>query len=225
MRIVAGAIIAFICVCNNSDILELLPLKNNLFRNSICEFIGQHIFSICILWMVYTLFVEEIIRRVIIELQCRFEKRILPYFFTFTDIVSLAFSFVLIIFAVHSLMEVAQGIDVFDTYTNTYIFVLLYMVCILCRAVYINNSDRWCEIEREYTDYYDAAGKRIAIDDKVVYYGKRYSLKLINMVGTEDIKEKEWVLYDRARLNHIALEEAVKNKEGNLFIAPSRWPD
>lgn len=90
--------------------------------------------------------------------------------------------------------------------------------------VYVQNSNMWYWLDKEYTDYYDIEGERISQDDMVVYYGKRYEVYLDRKESEDGGIKGEWRIKTSSVgviQNSISLEEAVKDYEGKLVI--DKW--
>ena len=96
------------------------------------------------------------------------------------------------------------------------IYLLIVFVC----WVYVQNSNLWYHIHREYTYYYYTNNKRIPKDANVIYRGKLYKVIWTgNVVGGKSDTKKEWVLLAWGDKDSVSMEEAVKDKDGKLTLA------
>ena len=95
---------------------------------------------------------------------------------------------------------------------------------VLVNKAYVHFEDTWEEMKRRYTDYYDSEGTRIAEEDIVIYYGKRYRLyQTICYQDNHSSTKREWKLWDEQNTlqwesDSILLEEALQNKAGRLLV-------
>ncbi len=153
--------------------------------------------------------------------------RLLPVWFTIEDLFDFTVSSIIFLFTLNAVIESCHGKEVCNIESQcVYLWGILYLAFRLVQWVYVNNSNSWYWMERSYTNYYDREGKRIAKDDIVIYYGKRYHLYFSgDVIGRKDNEKKEeWRLISTEAgmlQEYISLEEAVKDQDGNLVI--EKW--
>lgn len=229
-RIVALVLIIFLLSskylnCWRNDILKEYPVWNETFRT----FLKNYTVKCFIGWILFVVILEQLLRVGIIRIECNFKIRFMPLWNTIRDFIDLCFSSILLLFSINALIEYSHNYDIWSSEKYRYVYILgaIYMFCKFFLWIYIKNSNAWFELEREYTNYYDSNGKRIAKDDYIVYYGKRYKIYFTGGVrGINTLDKKEWRLEDLSSTscgNNISLEDAVKDSAGNLFVEKNIW--
>lgn len=170
------------------------------------------------------MFIRQIIAYSVICIKVDFKVNLLPVFYTTEKMLEICAMVILNLKFFGDLLLFINNIN--NTIIESKKIYDLYLVCILfifVRWLYISNANNCYYNEISYTPYFDCLGNRIAEKDEVIYYGKLYNIH----VGRKKVKEnnvsiKEWYLCDinKFGLNFedMTLEDAVKNKEGNLTV-------
>lgn len=218
IRVLAALIVLVVLlssICNISEIAfgETMPLRDEEIR----DFINEHMLSCMLFWGIYNLFLEQLICRAVILIDQSKDDELLLIWFTIDDFLDVLMSLYFLVYGINLLIEFNNGNDVLVYRGWVYSGMLAYIVLVFLKWSYIKNSNKWYEIRRRYTQFYDTEGKRIPKDAYVVYYGKLYQVYWSGDVidGNDHNMKKEWrILSWGFEGDSISLEAAVKDKGG-----------
>ena len=219
LRLVATIILISVWINDRMNIgIPFNKMDLNLWNKDIRFLIDSHYYFIVIFWIVYKIIISNFFRALCIKFDRSEGVKSLPVLFTLDDFVDFGCSLFFCIFAFNQIIERNNNIVGGDETIN--ILAGMYLLGIFINWLYRKNSNNWYYIRREYTDFYDINNKRIPKDAYVIYYGKRYRLIWSgDIVGVkQEEQRKEWILSSWDDKKGILLEEAAKNREGNLTI-------
>lgn len=162
---------------------------------------------------IYSLFLERIIRGIVIHIEVNKKKSLLPIKETIEDIYEIMLYGCIALKVIFDLMLCISGQDVIrDVNRIIFVGIILCSIWNFIFKIYIQKLHSWYYSGIHYTNFFDVDGKRIAEKDNVVYRNKLYSLQR---------KEDTWYLYDekvRIPTKEISLEKAVMDSEGKLKV-------
>lgn len=218
IRIMAAVLL--VCVYMNNELnlgITLPKISLNLWDESVRAFIKSNIYKVSVFWIVYDLIISNFLRWLCACLDKTEEVKSFPVLFTVDDLIDFGCALYFGLYAINQIIELNSAIITYDKIMCMVagIYLLVVFVC----WVYVQNSNRWYCIHREYTYYYDTNNKRIPKDANVIYRGKLYKVFWTGDVfgGKADAK-KEWVLLAWDNRESISMEEAVKDKDGKLTL-------
>lgn len=205
--------------------IEVIPM----FPTMLSRFLDKYAFKIFVGLIIYRVIGRAILRYFVICVEVKFDIKLLPVLNTVEDVFEIGTMFILLLKLSNNLFLCIQGVDVIENIDkNMY---LTYLVCCLGLFVnwlYIKNKNYWYLVDIKYTPYFDCAGKRIAEEDKVVYYGRLYNIHLVDveerfvfMEEKEGCSKKEWYLskYNSGIIHkEILLEDAVRDEKGKIKV-------
>lgn len=145
-----------------------------------------------------------------VKTKTRWNKDIFPVWLTAEDTFEIIFHSTILLKTIQDILQCIKGNNVIQGANLwIYAFVAIGALFRFISKLYIQNSNRWYSICRDYTDFFDSDGKRIAENDRVVYRNRIY--KLYNAKGT-------WYLSDYSTSSDIKLEDAVMDNEGKIKV-------
>lgn len=199
--------------------------KAPLFADELRVLLHKYTFGLLVIWIVFDTLSTPLFSRIIISIESKCKKRLLPLWNTIEDLLEVCSAGLMLVFITNALIEFSNGYNVFTKGNwKVYVLIILYFVFEIIKWVYIKNSNRWYYLEKAYTDYFDTNGNRIAKDDRVIYYGKIYKIVYARDSDESETsivnRKKLWITEDTyGTLNlDIMLEEAVKDEKGKIRI-------
>ena len=219
IRVMAAVLL--VCVYMNNELnfgITLPKISLNLWDESVRGFIKSNIYKVSIFWLVYDLIISNFLRWICVHFDKTKEVKSFPVLFTLDDLIDFGCTLYFGLYAINQNIELNSAIVDYD---KTMCMVAgIYLLVVFVYWVYVQNSNLWNNIHREYTYYYDANNKRIPKDANVIYRGKLYKVIWTGNVagGKTDIK-KEWILLAWGDRDSVTMEEAVRDKEGKLTLA------
>lgn len=224
MRMVAAILLVTIFANDRFDFgIPFSKVTLNLWDETLREVLNYNVYKICIFWSAYELIISNVIRWLCIHFDETEELKSIPILFTLNDLVDFVCSIYFLVYAINRLIERNNGMSDIDIGMSTISGIYIFIGFV--NWLYIKNDNNWYYIHRKYTNYYDTNNIRIAEKTNVIYHGKRYRVYFGDGgVGlNEKSQKKEWRLKAWGDNESISLEEAVKDKEGNLIV--ETWKD
>ena len=219
IRIMAAVLL--VCVYMNNELnfgITLPQISLNLWDESVREYIKENIYKVSIFWVAYDMIISNFLRWLCVHLDKTEEVKSFPVLFTVDDLIDFGCALYFGLYAINQIIELNSAIIVYDKIMC--MVAGIYLLVVFVYWVYVQNSNFWYHIHREYTFYYDTNNRRIPKDANVIYRGKLYKVFWTGDVfgGKSDAK-KEWVLSSWDDRDSVTMEEAVKDKDGKLTLA------
>lgn len=197
--------------------------KLPLWENTASCWLNQNMFNLWIAWFIVVIFFDEFLKKILIgfEIQKNDSVTVVPLWETFIDLIDVVFSLILLLFMINLLVVYGHNPNMIlgENPQKAISVSLLYGVCLFARWLYRRREKNWNKIKNGYTDYFDSGKKWIAENDYVVFFNKLYVVVRSYETNTETNQvERIWKLQDLKRKEEISLEEAVKDKDGNLYV-------
>ena len=226
-RVTASICIIILFASHYLNIIELKELKNNtLWNENFRMYLKNNTIWYWGVWILITAGFGTKIFCWMKETGDKTDTDLIPGWITIRSVYDLIASSILLMFSINILIEYSYGHDIWSSWKNYAVFgtEILYLFCFYINKAYVHFEDTWEEMKRRYTDYYDSEGTRIAEEDIVIYYGKRYRLyQTICHQDNYSSTKREWKLWDEQNTlqresDSILLEEALQNKVGRLLV-------
>lgn len=218
IRLVA-AIILITILFNDKLNLGISFLKDNLnlWDDGIRSYLNSYVYWVVGLWMAYKIFSRPI-RILCIRFDNTESVKSLPVLFTLYDFIDFICSLYFLAYAINQFIEI--NYIIIDTDIRKYVIAGVYLAVVFVNWLYLKNSNNWYCIHRKYTNYYDVNNRRISEDANVIYCGKLYQVCLCDVESEikKVSKKMEWRLVSRIDKDYKSLEEAAKDREGNLTV-------
>lgn len=200
--------------------IRLLEVTWNLWEESLRKGLNQNIYGACIFWVLYDLIGSRLLELgcVIWEVEKNKKTKLSPLKYTLDDLIDFGCSVFFLMYAINQLIEYNNG-TIHDDFRMC-VVAGIYIAFRFAGRLYVKNCRRVKDRDREYTDFYDINNKRIPKEANVIYRGKRYRLYWTgNVIGLDSHAEKpEWRLDAWGGGETFSLEDAVKDREGNLTV-------
>lgn len=161
-------------------------------------------------YFIYLLVCKPIIMIIAVKMKTRLDKDIFPVWLTVEDAFEIFFHSTILLKTVQDILQCIKGSNVMHR-ENLWIYAFVAISALLrfIGKVYRKNENRCYYNTIQYTNFFDSDGKRIAMDDSVVYRNKIY--EIYNDKGT-------WYLSDFRIGTDIKLEDAVMDNEGKIRV-------
>lgn len=177
------------------------------------KFLDEYIYMFFWLLIIYINVGHELLSYLVIIIQIKFNKKLFPVLNTAEDVFEIGMLFLLLLKLSNNLFLCNRGVDVIKIeIKNIYLVYVIYCFCLFVNWLYIKNKIYWYLINIKYTPYFDYNGDRIAQNDKVIFYGRLYSVHLL---------DKEWYLLksdSRVIRQEILLADAVCDEKGKIRV-------
>lgn len=215
IRLAAAIMIAYVFLNDKLDFgivvfQNKLSLWNVVFR----EFLKNSIYLIVTINILYDQILSNLLRIVCLNTQ----EKLFPMVHTINDLVEYICSMFYLFYAFNSYIEFKNTVN--DNELLISAIAITYLCKMFINCLYAKNKKRWEKSRRKYTNYFDVNNDRIPCDAEVIYFGKLYEVCCgNNVIGikTESTKD-EWRLCTHKVEESVSLEEAAKNRAGNLTI-------
>lgn len=206
----------------NVEVLPTFPIFLN-------QFLDEYTYILFLGLIIYKVVGYAILRYLVISIETKFNIKLFPALNTAEDTFEIGTLFILLLKLGNNLLLCIHGVDVIKSADKK--IYLLYFICCFCLFVkwlYIKNKNYWYFADIQYTPFFDCNGKRIAQNDRVIYYGRLYSIHLLDVeehsVFIEEKREyrkKEWYLLKSNSgiiRKEILLEDAVRDEKGKIKV-------
>ena len=206
----------------NVEVLPTFPIFLN-------QFLDKYTYILFLGLIIYKVVGYAILRYLVINIETQVNIKVFPVFNTAEDIFEMGTIFILLLKLSNNLFLCIHGADVIKNADKK--IYLLYLICCFCLFVnwlYIKNKNYWYFADIRYTPFFDCNNKRIAQNDSVIYYGRLYSIYLLDLeehsVFIEEKREcrkKEWYLSKSNGgiiCKEILLEDAVRDEKGKIKV-------
>ena len=219
LRILATIVLVSILLNERLNLgIPLSRMTLNLWDETLRTALKSNIYKVCTFWLVYELLIKSLLIRLFIYVDKSEEVKSLPMVFTANDLVNLTCSIYFGVYTMNQLIEYSNiGIHS-DSLID--IIAVVYLFIEFINWLYIKNSDKWYCIHRNYTYYFDVNNKRIPQKGVVIYRGKLFKVYWSGDVleSNKSTQRKEWRLSACEDKEDVSLEEAVKDREGNITV-------
>lgn len=219
MRLVAAIVLVSIYINGKLNLgIPFSTINFNLWNEEFRLGLKSYIYTVIIFWIIYELIRSKVLKWLCIKLDNTENTKTIPVLFTVNDFVDFVCSLYFLIYTVNRLIELNNTIVNEEEIVS---FIAgAYLLIELISWSYIQNSNNWYRVNRDYTNYYDVNNTRIPANANVIYRGKVYRVYWSgDVVGLNtDSKKQEWRLSSRENHDSISLEEAANDREGNLTI-------
>lgn len=168
IRILASLILTYIILSKlfNWEVL-CSNIKMELWNEALRLMVKKYIYKLCLFWLIYRLLLFRLFKIICINIDKTDKTESLPIVFTIDDIVDFLCSVYFLIYAINELIEYNNGISSMGNMIS--VIAIGYLFCVYAEWLYVQNSNNWYFVSREYTYYYDANNKRIPKDAYVIY--------------------------------------------------------
>ncbi len=206
----------------NVEALSAFPIFLN-------QFLDKYTYIIFMALIVYKVVGYAILRYLVISVEIKFNMKLFPVLNTVEDTFEIGALSILLLKLINNLLLCIHGIDVIKSADKKiYIIYLICCFCLFVNWLYIKNKNYWYFADIKYTPFFDCNGTRIAQHDSVIYYGRLYSIHLLDVeersVFIEEKREcrkKEWYLSKSNSgiiRKEILLEDAVRDEKGKIKV-------
>lgn len=221
IRILASLILTYIILSKlfNWEVL-CSNIKMELWNEALRLMVKKYIYKLCLFWLIYRLLLFRLFKIICINIDKTDKTESLPIVFTIDDIVDFLCSVYFLIYAINELIEYNNGISSMGNMIS--VIAIGYLFCVYAEWLYVQNSNNWYFVSREYTYYYDANNKRIPKDAYVIYRSEMYKVCLSSKISSERkeiySKKREWELRSLDNDEQILLKDAVRNTNGGVIL-------
>ncbi len=207
----------------NVEVLPTFPIFLN-------QFLDKYTYIIFVGLIIYKVVGHAILRYLIIRVEIKFNMKLFPVLNMVEDTFEIGTLSILLLKLSNNLILCIHGVDVIKSADkNIYIIYLICCFCLFVNWLYIKNKNYWYFADIKYTPFFDCNGKRIAQNDNVIYYGRLYSIHLLDLeecsVFIEEkgkCRKKEWYLSKSNNsgiiCKEILLEDAVRDEKGKIKV-------
>ena len=205
--------------------VEILPTFP-IFLN---QFLAEYTYVIFVGLIVYKVVGYTILRYLVISVEINSNMKLFPVLNTVEDIFEIGTLSILLLKLVNNLLLCIHGIDVIKSADKK--IYIIYLICcfyLFVNWLYIKNKNYWYFADIKYTPFFDCNGNRIAQNDSVIYYGRLYSLYLLDVEECSvfieekgECRKKEWYLSKSNSgiiRKEISLEDAVRDEKGKIKV-------
>lgn len=210
-------------------LIDINTEKLPIFPVALCQFLDRYTAVLLYMLIFYKIIVKPLANRFLIYVCVKCEKNLMPFFDTVDNILEIYVFFILAFKLTRNLLLCLEGTnEIIESDKSIYIICAIWFTLVFFYWLYEGNRDSWDLIGRKYTPYYDYDGKRIAEDDRVVYYNRLYYVHFLEVEkgslseeGGTHFNKREWYLSkDNSSIIHkeILLEEAVRDEKGKIKV-------
>ena len=143
---------------------------------------------------------------------------IIPILLSIDDLENIIYTVYYALYGINNLIE--QQNKIYNNNSSVICIAALYISIPCIKWIYIKNKSDWQDVNKEYTNFYDKNNNRIPLKSFVIYNGRRYYVYSTEDMFGENMIKKEIRInpcgYDGGK--SILLENAVRDKEGNLIL-------
>ena len=219
MRITSAILIVSIFLNDELNLgIPFSKITLNLWDEELRDCLKSYFCAVGIFWLGYGLIFSNLLIRICAYCDKSKEVKSFPVLFTVNDLIDFVCSLYFFAYAINMLVE-HNNARVNDD-MRIYIVAGGYLTFVFANWLYIKNSNNWYNIHRDYTFYYDVNNRKIPEKANVIYRGKLYRVYWSgDVVGrNSNSQKKDWRLMSWGDNESISLEEAVRDREGNLTI-------
>ena len=185
-----------------------------LFAKNVRLFINSYVY-----WIVGSIvvihFAIQLLSRYVVSIPSNKNLDLFPFWKTCEEMFRLLGFLGILLFLLNALIEMLNGINIFNNvFLSVSIAIAVWFSVKLFCWLYKKNMQIYSKSIINYTDFFDSDSKRICYGDYVIFNQRLYQIKF-----HANEKVLYLVLPGLGRIKYeLTLEEAVKDKSGNLKI-------